>query len=382
MPAIPKSITLARILDYLRGGSRHAACQPEPATIAPPEPGACPDLRELAERGPLDAAYWCGRGRECQDSADIERAYHAYACALAVVHLYHPAVLGMRELAVLYHERARSALRAGDRANARELLARAIEADPDNVGVQTDLMPFEEAPGGYDLTRQCFVFHDAARATAVHREAVLRVVEYVSIAGVIGDILEFGVLGGWSARIFCETARRLRFMGRMHLFDSFEGLPEYASRVDRESYEISGRNLWQDRMRFPDDFVARLGGSVDKHIHSQLSAVLRAERIVAHRGFYSETLRQDQPLRAAVVHVDCDLYQSTVEVLSGLYRMNALQDGCVIMFDDWNCNKASPNYGERRAFGEFLEAQERFSSSAFFTYGFNGAAFFLHDRNA
>jgi len=54
----------------------------------------------------------------------------------------------------------------------------------------------------------------------------------------------------------------------------------------------------------------------------------------------------------------------------------------VLMFDDWNCNKASPNYGERKAFQEFLEKQGKYTSSLFFTYGFNGASFFLHDRTA
>jgi len=69
-------------------------------------------------------------------------------------------------------------------------------------------------------------------------------------------------------------------------------------------------------------------------------------------------------------------------VLWALYNNNVFQDGCVLMFDDWNCNKASPNYGERKAFQEFLEKQDRYTSSLFFTYGFNGASFFLHDRTA
>jgi hypothetical protein len=62
--------------------------------------------------------------------------------------------------------------------------------------------------------------------------------------------------------------------------------------------------------------------------------------------------------------------------------MKAFQDGCVILFDDWNCNRASPNYGERRAFREFMQEQNDFTSSAWFTYGYNGAAFILHDPSA
>jgi hypothetical protein len=135
-------------------------------------------------------------------------------------------------------------------------------------------------------------------------------------------------------------------------------------------------------MRFTDDFVTELGSTIDVHVRDRLSGVISGERIHTHRGFYSETLKQPLNVKTAIVHIDCDLYQSTVEVLWALYSNNVFQDGCVLMFDDWNCNKASPNYGERKAFQEFLEKQDRYTSSLFFTYGFNGASFFLHDRTA
>ncbi len=86
------------------------------------------------------------------------------------------------------------------------------------------------------------------------------------------------------------------------------------------------------------------------------------------------------PFKAALIHIDCDLYQSTKEVLGRLYEMDVFQDGCIILFDDYNCFKASPHAGERLAFREFLEGQGRFESTPFFTYGYNGAAFFLHEK--
>ena len=107
--------------------------------------------------------------------------------------------------------------------------------------------------------------------------------------------------------------------------------------------------------------------------------VIRPDRILVHKGFYSETLKQKLDAKAAIVHVDCDLYQSTAEVLWGLYHMDALLDGRVVLFDDWNCNRANPNYGERRAWGEFLAQQARFTATPWYTYGFNAAAFILHD---
>lgn len=378
-----RPMTLERVRRYLQRKTG-IPLAPRPPALLPASNAAAGfvDARALSEKGPFDAAAWHARGREAHLSGDLDGAYVNYATALAIVHRHHPSLEGLREIARIEFEAGAKLLRDGDRERARRSLVRAIEADPDNEAIGAALAPLAESPTGYDLTRQCFVFYDPQRAERIHRETVLRVMEYVSIAGVVGDVLEFGVLGGWSARIFCETMRHLRTMARIHLFDSFEGLPQYDSAVDRESYEIGGRNLWQDRMRFPDDFVAALGGSVDGHIRRQLSGIVREERIAVYKGFYSETLAADLPLRASVVHVDCDLYQSTVEVLTGLYRMDALQDGCVIMFDDWNLNKASPNYGERRAFDEFLAAQDRYAATPFFTYGFNGAAFFLHDRQA
>jgi hypothetical protein len=134
-------------------------------------------------------------------------------------------------------------------------------------------------------------------------------------------------------------------------------------------------------MRFGDDFVREnLGAPVDAYIFQRLSEVISSDRLFIYRGFFADTLQNLSATKAALVHIDCDLYQSTREVFGALYEKDVLQDGCVIMFDDYNCFRANPAFGERRAFREFLEGQSRFTSSPFFSYGWNGAAFLLHDR--
>ncbi len=332
--------------------------------------------------GVLDAAVLYTRGREAQQGGDLDRAFSFYGRAMSLIHKYGPARIALAEISAYYYTAACDALRQGRFLEGKRLLVRAVECNLENTQARSSLENILAREKKRDLTKHCFVFHDPPRAETVHREAVLRCLEYVSIAGVVGDILEFGVLAGWSARIFCETMRDLMNLNDIHLFDSFEGLPEYTSAVDINSYEIGGRNIWADKMRFGDEFIRQLGSSTDEHVKDCLSDVIRPERIKIHRGFFSETLKKPLNVRAALVHLDCDLYQSTVEVLWGLYEMNAFQDGCVLMFDDWNCNKASANYGERRAFREFIERQDRYTYSPFFTYGFNGAVFFLHDRAA
>ena len=65
-----------------------------------------------------------------------------------------------------------------------------------------------------------------------------------------------------------------------------------------------------------------------------------------------------------------------------LMAKDVLQDGTVILFDDFNCNRASPQMGERRAFADTFEAQQRFYCSPFFSYGWHGQTYFIHDRHA
>lgn len=329
----------------------------------------------------MDAHHHHTLGKAAQDAGRYDEAFAHYRRALGLIHKYGPTQAEMRVLSTVYAADARKVL-SNDVSAAKRLLVRALELDPENRDAATRLDKIIADEGKRDLTKHCFVFYDPKRAETVHREAVLRCLEYVSIAGVTGDVLEFGVLAGWSSRIFCESIRHLMNPADIHLFDSFDGLPDYTSEIDVKSYEIAGRNIWSDKMRFSDHFQKDLGSTIDVHVRDRLGEIISPNRIHVYRGFYSDSLKKPLNVKAAIVHIDCDLYQSTVEVLWALHEFKVFQDGCVLMFDDWNCNKASPNYGERRAFQEFLEQQDQYTSSPFFSYGFNGAAFFLHDRNA
>ncbi len=327
----------------------------------------------------FDAMACVEKGRGLLEALDIPKAMGHFNRALAVVHQFPYALIELNKISAMYNTAGSVAWAQGSKDAALNFTVAAIEANPKNSLARELMAKIDQSSPRPDITKNCYVFYDGARADSVHREAIRRCLEYTAISGVIGDVLEFGVLAGWSARIFAETMRDLMVMGNLYLFDSFAGLPDYSSPVDQISFEIAGRNIWSDKMKFQDDFVAQLGGSVERHIQNSLAYVIRKERIKTFPGFYSETLKNPLKIKAALVHIDCDLYQSTVEVLEGLLKHDVFQDGCVLMFDDWNCNKANPNFGERRAFREFLEKQKKYTASEFFTYGFNGAAFILHE---
>ena len=326
----------------------------------------------------LSADFFYQKGIAARRQGRDDEAFKHFARAISLIPRYAPA---RDELKVMSAECLATIKPEMNGTEQIALLARGIEMDPLNNEARTEQTRLlAERHGGDDLTKMCFIFHDAERAQAIHREAYLRAIEFATIGGVVGDVFEFGVLGGWSARLICESMRDTFNLNNVHLFDSFEGLPDYASVVDRDSYEIGGRNIWGDKMRFPADFLRQFGQPHQWHIRDRLSEVIRPERIIVHVGYYADTLKRTPKVKAAIVHLDCDLYQSASEVLQGLFKHDVFQDGCVLLFDDWNCNRAHPNYGERRAFREFLEGQSRFSASPWFTYGYNAAAFILHDN--
>lgn len=206
---------------------------------------------------------------------------------------------------------------------------------------------------------------------------VYRSIEYAIGAGVDGDIAEFGTMSGDTA---AALAKGLADYGRLygyadvangfptralHLFDSFEGLPESDSEADRTAPHVAA-GLWAAgtcRGISPQQLNARYVGE---------------DRVRVHVGWFRDTL----PLLArdtkfAVVHIDCDLYQSAYEVLDHLVGNRMLSDGAMLLFDDWNCNRASPAHGERKAFAE-IQRKYGLHVSDVGHYGFAAKRMIVH----
>lgn len=218
---------------------------------------------------------------------------------------------------------------------------------------------------------------DAARAEqarSAYREAFGRCFEYLVSNRIRGEVLEFGTYSGFTARILAEQMREHRFGGGLHLYDSFLGLPEVSTPEDRYSYHVLEQVWAKGSMS--------LQAGVELRIQAALAQILPPERIHVSKGFFSETLPAALPAGpAALVHIDCDLYESTLCVLKNLLEQNLLQDGCLLLFDDFNCNRAQPMMGERKALHDVFASQQGYSVSRFFNYHWAGEACFVH-RNA
>ncbi len=159
-------------------------------------------------------------------------------------------------------------------------------------------------------------------------------------------------------------SKRLTEM-RFHSFDSFRGLP-----VPKESDKYSGQ--WAEgQMAFGEEDFRKV---LDKNR-------IDMGRVSITAGWFKDTLNDATKKKlniskAAVIWIDCDLYESTTPVLK--FIKDYITDGTIVVFDDWHHFRGNPNYGEQRAFREWLAENPQFTASEFHKYFWHGNSFIIH----
>jgi O-methyltransferase len=186
---------------------------------------------------------------------------------------------------------------------------------------------------------------------------IWKAAEILSAELVEGDYIEFGVYQGRSFIEAYQLTKEVyaRYVGfsqeyrdrmsaawhgmRFFAFDSFAGLP-HSGPLDASPAFVEGT------------FVC----DVDRFSANLRQVGIDTSKVVVVPGFYENTCRAEtiatyQMKRAAVVHFDCDLYESTRTALRFIDPL--LVDGTVLIFDDWFCFRGHPQLGEQRAFREW-----------------------------
>ena len=134
-----------------------------------------------------------------------------------------------------------------------------------------------------------------------------------------GDYAEVGVFKGTSAKIICEAKENKH----LHLFDTFEGLPEI-SKIDSK-------------------FKTKMFGSNYQKVKEKLS---KYQNVFIYKGLFPETGRSIQDRKFAFVHLDVDIYQSTKDCLDFFY--DKMSKNGILISHDYNAQ------GVKKAFEEFL----------------------------
>jgi hypothetical protein len=201
----------------------------------------------------------------------------------------------------------------------------------------------------------------------------LSAVDYINYERIEGDVVEFGVFTGLSlaqfaqGHLFDPKGMERRFVG----FDSFEGLPPSSDAHARwRPADCAINHGWHP--------LLAQGARVTPDVTRALFAACELPAPVLHVGAFADTIRGAVPAQIpaiALAHFDCDLYESTCEALAA--SAPALQDGAMLMFDDWFHYRGNPRKGQARAFGEFLDAHREWIAVPYRCYGTFCQAFVL-----
>lgn len=201
-----------------------------------------------------------------------------------------------------------------------------------------------------------------AVASRTPREEMLwRAFEFISANAVPGDYVEFGLYRGGTFVPAHRLAERHRPEMRLFGFDSFEGLPEPGA-ADKGG-------------QFSDGMYSCSKEEFERILRS---ANILPESVTLIEGWFNRSIAGREPAdfgigEIALANIDCDLYESTVPVLD--FLAPGLQQGTILLFDDWNCFRASGGHGQRLAVSEWLERNPDLGIETWHPYGWHGQSF-------
>lgn len=235
----------------------------------------------------------------------------------------------------------------------------------------------------FQLTARRFLILPEDKGYTGEHSCLHNAAAFVAWNQIEGDYLEFGVYQGDSfaaayRAIHKERARRSSFLDnspsharglqtrlRCFAFDSFSGLPEGPG------------------PRHADYTPGAYACTQSKFTRNIVKLGVDLKDVVVVPGFYDKTLNrhtkeQHELRRAAIVMIDCDLFESTVPVLE--FVTDLVDQGTILIFHDWFRFSGSPKCGEQRACREWLDRNPHLELVEFWREGPQSLSFLVNLR--
>ena len=186
---------------------------------------------------------------------------------------------------------------------------------------------------------------------------------------IIGNYLEFGVFTGSSFNYAIKTNKKIeKLFGKTECefigFDSFKGF----GNVNEEDVHPG--------------FTDQIFSVNEKKVIRNINKIAKGQKMRLIKGFYQDTIMNKTTLdlnitnKSRVVMIDCDLKESTKLALE--FIRSSLQEGTILIFDDFLDYKGSIEKGECGAFEDFKNAYPNFLFRRAFDYGYRGRAFIVY----
>jgi hypothetical protein len=141
-----------------------------------------------------------------------------------------------------------------------------------------------------------------------------------------GDMAEVGVYQGGSAKLIAEVKNEKE----LYLFDTFEGLPKVS-----EKDTHFGTSYWK---------TGEFSNTSLENVENYLS---NYKNIYCYKGKFPETSEPIKTKKFSFVHLDVDLFQSTIDCLEFFYPK--MINGGIILTHDYHTD------GVKQAFNEFCK---------------------------
>jgi O-methyltransferase len=219
-----------------------------------------------------------------------------------------------------------------------------------------------------DRTQDIFMISELVNFD-IRSDMFNKATRFVNYEIVEGDVVEFGVYTGRSLALLSHYHNKFR-ADKVHGnltperkiigIDSFQGLAAN-EHVRWPEGSFSVNHSWHP--------ILAEGARVEPEHISAMFKYYSLEKPVIIEGYFSDVGDDFNAIcsKVSIIHIDCDLYEATRDALN-LVR-GKIQDGTIIMFDDWFNFKASSNKGEQKAFYEFLKENPFITAVPYQKYG-------------
>ena len=217
--------------------------------------------------------------------------------------------------------------------------------------------------------------------------------DFVFSENIDGDYLEFGVFKGDSfieAYEVCENAKKwnskkfnqLAFENKKNANDNFERLnvKKDMRYFAFDSFEGLPKETGEDG-KHPRFHEGRFKSSKNFFLSSCKLNNLDLSKVIVCEGFYENSLNKNflnahNLHKAAIVMIDCDLLSSTKQVLNFITPI--LQNGTILIFDDWFTYKGIKNKGQQKAVSDWLIQNKDISIVEHARYGKSQKSFIVN----
>jgi hypothetical protein len=184
------------------------------------------------------------------------------------------------------------------------------------------------------------------------------------LQGIGGGVFEFGVGSGMTASLLSISIRNsFKKNLPMYLFDTFEGMPK-ADKVDENFQWVTGNWAF----------------TKDKVLSRLKSYGVNQRDVNFFQGDFVDSTKSLLAInaltqKALIVHIDCDYKLSALVALQ--YVLPALQNGTVILCDDYYCYAGDPTLGEAGAISEWSKLNN-ISMRPWKPYSLHGHSFIIY----